>query len=393
MPPKIILLTGAPPASAVTDASSTLTRFDRTFSRFLGLPDAEDSSADPAGIPQQHAAWRSLPLQRQPLHAGLTQAHHLGDADAAAGLGHDSFFTTADATSFLSAHGGGDPDDDVLADFCEQSLAHHHHHQSLDDNNDDDDDDEQSTTNTSFATNTTTTTTTTSNDTYTDPSTLHLPPRNTQLSDLRDVPPAPRILDLAPQTLTLNLVLGVISISRPRAVTTRWGRALSLVELLAGDETRSGFAVSFWLGPESSTTTTTATTTATTNAAAAAAAVDGASADVTSLRTQDVVLVTNVALHVFRGKVYGQSLRRGLTRVRLLWRRDGGGHYSTRDLNRPGPGPGPDPQRAKARAVKDWVLRFVGRGQAGAGADAGAGAGRRRRGGRKSFDQMPDDTQ
>lgn len=379
MPPKIILLTGAPPPSAVTDASSTLTRFDRTFSRFLRLPDAgDDSAADPAGIPQQHAAWRSLPLHRQPLHTGLTQAHHLGDLDAgtgagtslaAAGLGHDSFFTTADATSFLSAH---DPDDDVLADFYEQSLAHHHQHQSL---NDEDDNDEQSTTNTSFATTTTnTTTTTTDDDTYTDPSTLHLPPRNAHISHLADVPPAPRILDLAPQTLTLNLVLGVISVSPPRPVTTRWGRALSLVELLAGDETRSGFAVSFWLGPESSTTT---------------AVVDGAaSAEVTGLRRQDVVLVTNVALHVFRGKVCGQSLRRGLTRVRLLWRRDGGGHYSARHLNRPDTGA--DPQRAKARAVKDWVLRFVGRGgQAGAGANED----RRRRGGRKSFDQMPDDTQ
>ena len=359
MPSKVILFTGAPPADAVTEESSTLTRFDETFRQFLHLPEEEGGDEAPAAA-EPHATWRYLPLERRPLHTGFTQAHDL-DESFAAGFGH-GFFTTAEATSFLSEDGDGDGGldarDDVLAQFCEQSLAkhhhHHHHHQPSGETTANDE--------TSFMTTTNTNTTTTTEDptgSYADPSTLHLPQQNAHLSDLEDVPPARRITALSPQTVTLNLIVGVISIAQPRTVTTRWGTTLSLVEILAGDETRSGFAVSFWL-PEGG----------------------GAEGDaIARLRRQDVVLMRNVGLHVFRDKVYGQSLRKGLTRVSLLWRRDGGGHYTTRDLNRGAEG---DPQRTKTRNVKDWVLRFVGRGAADAG---------RRKGARKSFDQMPDDTQ
>lgn len=178
------------------------------------------------------------------------------------------------------------------------------------------------------------------------------------LSDLEDIPPARRILALNPQTVTLNIIAGIISTAQPRTVTTRWGRSLSLVEILLGDDTKTGFAVTFWLAEE-----------------------NDAAAEISALRRQDVVLMQNVALHVFKDKVYGQSLRRGMTKVSLLWRRDGSGLYSTRELSKRGQ---MHPQLQKAKQVKDWVLKFV-------GADVGAKTRARKK--RVSWDRPPDDTQ
>jgi hypothetical protein len=189
-----------------------------------------------------------------------------------------------------------------------------------------------------------------------------LPPCH--LSDVEDIPPPKEILSLAPATVTVNLIAGIISIAQPRTVTTRYGRQLSLVELLVGDETKSGFGVTFWLGGDSIPASVLA-----------------------NLRRQDVVLMRNVALNVFRNKVYGQSLRKGLTKVDVLWRRDGGGFYSRRRMNstRKHSSSGrPDPQLNKARKVKDWVIHFVG---------GDRPATRRTTAARKSWDQPPDDTQ
>lgn len=97
----------------------------------------------------------------------------------------------------------------------------------------------------------------------------------------------------------------------------------------------------------------------------------------------------NVALHVFRGKVYGQSLRKGLTRTTVLYRRrmagdgDEGGYYRRKDLESQASGAA-HPQLAKTRRVWDWVLRFVG------GEERTEGEGKRRK---KGWDLPPDDTQ
>ena len=160
----------------------------------------------------------------------------------------------------------------VLTEFCEQSLAQHNSLSSsqLDDSLDSEE--------TSFVTTAST-----------DPGSMPPPPVPSHLSDLEDIPSAKRITALQPQTVTLNLIVGVLSIAQPRTVTTRWGATLSLVEVLVGDDTASGFAVTFWLSSEGA-----------------------AESSIVGLRRQDVVLMENVALHVFRGKVYGQSLRKGL---------------------------------------------------------------------------------
>lgn len=182
------------------------------------------------------------------------------------------------------------------------------------------------------------------------------------LSNLEDIPPARYLESIQPQTMTVTLIAGIISIASPRTVETRFGSTRTLVEVLIGDETKSGFSVTFWLGR--------------------AAESDGSSGPLAGLRAQDVVLMRNVALNVFRGKVYGGSLPRGMTAVYLLHRGrklgagDDGGHYSASDLAKAGRRGARQqqihPQLEKTRRVRDWVLKFVG------GPASGDGGGARR---------------
>ncbi|KAF5230662.1 hypothetical protein FAUST_9692 [Fusarium austroamericanum] len=343
MAPRLLLFAGAPPSSSLNSESCTITQIDDSFAEFLGL-----ASQKPSHTPLSTLApWRSLPLNRKPLHTGFSQTH-----DASIDLASQSeFFTTADVSfkeqpQSFESDGNGDGET-TLSQFYDHSLALHNPIPSSQlDSFQETTFEETSFEGTSFMT------------------TLAAERADTMesvpshLSGLEDIPPAPKILALHPQTVTLNIVAGIISIAQPRTITTRWGRTLSLVEILLGDETKTGFAVTFWLEEA--------------NAAAA---------EISALRRQDVVLMQNVGLHVFQNKVHGQSLRRGMTKVSLLWRRDGAGLYSTKDLSKRGQ---MHPQLRKAKKVKDWVLRFVG---------AAAGAKTRTSRARLSWDRPPDDTQ
>ncbi|KAK5995017.1 hypothetical protein PT974_03409 [Cladobotryum mycophilum] len=366
--PKIILFTGAPVFSSVDTQSCTLHRFAHPFDKFLALNHYHDDekSESPllvqpaAAAAASHAVWRSLPLTRQPLHTGFSQNHNF---QMHSFQGNLDFFTTADVTARIAtsqssegdsydAEYDGDDAENVLTQFCEEALAAH----NATPLSQGDSFEQSQTEETSFMTNSTTELNTTLTTIPPPP-----PPIPGHLSDLEDIPSASRITALSPQTVTLNLIVAIISIAQPRTVTTRWGSKFSLVEVLVGDDTRSGFAVTFWLSADD----------------------DHETCQVAKLRRQDVALMENVALHVFRGKVYGQSLRRGMTKVSLLWRRDGGGYYSARDLTKRTAAAARHPQQEKARLVKDWVIHFVGR-------DPGS---MRKREDRKSWDKPPDDTQ
>jgi hypothetical protein len=167
--------------------------------------------------------------------------------------------------------------------------------------------------------------------------------------------------------MTVNIIVGVISIAQPRIVRTRWGTTKSLVELLVGDETRSGFTVTFWLSFEST----------------------DADEMLQSLRRQDIVLLRNVALSVFMKKVHGHSLRKGHTKIHLLHRRridkdDQGGLYSMKEVSSR---KGTHPQLIKTRRVWEWLLYFVG--------DGGTSLGKRKHNGKpiRRWDLPPEDTQ
>ncbi|OAA70249.1 Nucleic acid-binding, OB-fold-like protein [Cordyceps fumosorosea ARSEF 2679] len=334
MPPRIILLAGAPSPSVLDEDKCTVNSFQEPFHAFIDAAETrgDSHSSSSASI----APWRSISLHPKPLHTGFSQAHDSLGRLLHGGHQHDDFFCPP---SLASSCDGGETasrvdEDDVLTEFCEQSLAIHNSLPSSPLAEEEEDD----------------------TDTFLEGETSFLsaspPPASGQqrppapaavppghLSDLEDVPPARQVASLHPQTVTVNLIAGVLSVAPPRAVTTRWGAALSLVEVLLGDDTRSGFAVTFWLPSDAAGT---------------------AGGLLLSLRRQDVVLLQNVALHVFRGKVYGQSLRRGRTKVHLLWsrRREARACYSSRALA--AADARENPQLVKTRLVRDWILQFVG---------------------------------
>lgn len=136
---------------------------------------------------------------------------------------------------------------------------------------------------------------------------------------------------------------------------------MDIQDLLVGDETRAGFSVSFWLPPADSQQSR-----ITKNES------DDLRNSLQSLRPGDVVLVRNVALSVWRGAVYGQSLGR-------RWARNSTSVHGIEDdagaMERALPFGG----MGKLARVRDWRDDFVGRrpvrqrGNKGKGVTAGDG--------------------
>lgn len=183
-------------------------------------------------------------------------------------------------------------------------------------------------------------------DTTRSPRILHIPG---SLSNLQDLPTARYIQSIAPQTMTVNMIVGVLAVHPPRRIVTRqWKTELDLIELVVGDETRAGFAVNFWLKPEKPT-------------AAKNNEADRLRRSLASIRPRDIVLLRTVGLSTFQDRVYGQSLRRGMTTVELLHRQpvdvtDAVGFYQGRIEE----GSSHDDQPVlKVRRVRNWMLRFV----------------------------------
>ncbi|KXH38739.1 hypothetical protein CSAL01_03064 [Colletotrichum salicis] len=252
------LLLSAPPAPSPINVSPAPTSTTSSPTSTPATQNATAANTTTTALP----SWRSLPLHHKPLTTGYSQPHSLPSNF----LPPAHFFSLArdvhtqdtttntnnnDTTTTIT-----DSQDNLLSQqFYNHSLALHHDlassqlplppsasqpppkHTDTSFN---------TTTSSSFITETTDSL----EDTAADLSTSTTPPplqTSHHLSDLEDIPPAPSLLALAPQTVTVNLIAGVISVSIPRAVTTRWGNELSLVEVLIGDETRAGFGVTFWL--------------------------------------------------------------------------------------------------------------------------------------------------
>ncbi|CAK7240366.1 MAG: hypothetical protein STHCBS139747_001805 [Sporothrix thermara] len=203
-------------------------------------------------------------------------------------------------------------------------------------------------------------------------------PRWQPLTNLVDVPSAAYLLSLAPQTVTVNLVVAIVSVGVPRVIdggnrdrnnnSNNPGRRdrppASLVELVVGDETRSGFGLTIWMdggGQYPDSTSTLARL-------------------LSTLAPHDVVLLRHIALHVFGDKVYGSSLRKDQTKMYVLHR--GGRLMRRRQLEEPGgdalfssahlaaaarlgtteddAGPSTGWRLLKKTAiVRDWALQYV----------------------------------
>ncbi|OTB14517.1 hypothetical protein K445DRAFT_318932 [Daldinia sp. EC12] len=363
---RILILAGAPENQKLNwGESGLLNQFLDSIAEFVHLdinPNPNPNNANTVSSSSRDVAvWRSIPLERTVLPTGFSQLHQVREDYQ----GDDGFFTvftpSYDSTSDLP--GTYKASQELLDQFYDHSLAVH-------------DDMPSSQLPVSFSTDDSSLNTTEDMSFYDSVQSSNSfarrnqPPiaQTTHLSDLEDVPSASHLQSIAPQTMTVNLIVGIISIAEPRAVRTRWGSTMSLIELLVGDETKSGFSITFWLSSELSETS---------------------SSILRELRRQDIVLLRNVALSVFMKKVHGHSLRKGLTKVDLLYRRkldrgDQGGLYGVRDLSS---NKTAHPQLMKARKVLEWVMNFVG--------DGGAALGKRKKGGKpvRSWDMPPADTQ
>jgi hypothetical protein len=342
MAPKVLILVGAPDSSSLDwNTSGLLDTFLEPVARFAGIYKSPQQTA--ANVADEStldtAVWRSIPMERARLPTGFSQVHEFENEYR----GNQDFFTTLTVSSRQTGESAEEDEasQSLLDEFYHHSLAVHHDIPSS-----------QLPTAT-FSTEVSSFISTDSSvgESAADRSfpsedrTLGL--GGAHLSDLEDLPNAAYLKSISPQTMSVNLIVGVISIAEPRTVKTRWGATKSLVELLVGDETKAGFAITFWLSSDTCVERKTGTS------------LDEA---LKSLRRQDIILLRNVALSDFNKKVHGHSLRKGLTKIDLLYRRkldddDTGGFYSARDL---APKRQAHPQLSKTRKVRDWVLAFVG---------------------------------
>ncbi|KAI1132904.1 hypothetical protein F5Y10DRAFT_230427 [Nemania abortiva] len=363
MPRKVMIFAGAPEGHTLDwTASNLLDHFLEpiaSFARLEALPEPSLRGVSFLSTPYS-AVWRSIPLHQERLPTGFSQTHAIGRTYQ----GSPEFFTTL-SRSFGAASdfSGDEPDEGIINRFYDHSLAIHGDIPS------------SQLPSTSFTTDGSsfdiTDDLSEERSTRLDDSIIELngPQENEikHLSDLEDVPDAKYLLSILPQTMTVNIIVGIISIAEPRTIRTRWGATESLVELLVADETKSGFSITFWMSSKPSEANTL----------------------VRSLRRQDIILLQNVALSVFMNKVHGHSLRRGHTKINLLRRKrlgkgDMGGVYSMRDVSSTRRAP---PQLTKTRKVWEWLFHFVG--------DGGTALGKRKYGGKpiKRWDLPPEDTQ
>lgn len=248
---------------------------------------------------------------------------------------------------------------DNEADFIDHSLALHEDIQSsqLAPHENEDGDNDTSFQSTSLLTSTPSTTSFSTSQPSVQPLSLTAP-----ITPLSSLPSPSHLLRLRPQTLTITAVVALISISEPRDVHIRRGKGytMTILELLVGDETRSPFSVTIWLDP----------------------AGDPLRETLDALRPGNVVCLDRLALGVWDGKVFGQTLRRttglGTRIVRLLPPGKGMGELS-------------GPVKVKVERVREWMERFVG--VAGRKRMAMSPPGGKRRSRRLAGDGLPPDSQ
>ena len=181
------------------------------------------------------------------------------------------------------------------------------------------------------------------------PSTLPPLPPLSSLTDLEDLP-SPKELERLQShsgrislyhTKPISTIVGIISISQP--ILCRNGS--EMVKLVIGDETASGFGVTIWLD-------------------SSLGIKDKLCNGI--VRPLDVVLLRNLSMNVYIGKVYLNSMR-NKTEVELLYRC--GERIGTCGLDLVQEGAFKDQQLEKVRRVVQWIVGFVKGGRSEGGGD------------------------
>ena len=155
------------------------------------------------------------------------------------------------------------------------------------------------------------------------------------ITNLKQVPTADYITRIQPQTMTIHVLVGVITVSPLRTVRLRRSDAeMDILELIVGDESRAGFTISFWLTPRESQSKSS----------------DDLREYLQALRSGDVVLLQNIALSSFRNCVYGQSLSKRFAK----------NSTAVVSLDSDVSQAVPTELHAKLGRVRDWASDFVG---------------------------------
>lgn len=133
---------------------------------------------------------------------------------------------------------------------------------------------------------------------------LQVPPQMI-VTSIVNFPSAQRLLSIYPQTPTPNTICALLAPPERREVLVRKsGLKMNLYELKVGDDTKTGFKITFWVHPprggkiEQSNLQQTLLQT------------------LENLKVGDVLLLRNIALTSFRDTVYGQSLSPAIARAR-----------------------------------------------------------------------------
>lgn len=347
----LIFLTGAPLASALTWDEQHLSA--PLLEAFQGRSfHAQASSASSSNQP----TWRIVPLRSMHLPSGLTQASDYSaqsSTDEYHGDQETSFLTASDLSflpndSFLEDDQVSLPfgvnSEDILTQFYDHSFTVHDelpasHVLAVSSSGGSGESLrwESAEPETKLQT----------------PPIARSKPQSRHLSTLQDIPNATHLRSLEPQTMTVDLIVGILQISQPQLIKTRkYSGWAELVDMMVADETKAGFGISIWLPQSQSSKATKMKEN------------DKICSKVTGLRPRDIVLAKNVALKSFRTKVHGQSMRSANTSLDLLYRNvidsyDEPGAYNLRELATE---EGNDPQLIRVRKLKDWFTTFVGHG-------------------------------
>lgn len=347
MPPKIIIFTGAPETMTLNwDKSNLLTKLQPSVARFCGKETESISEV----VTTLQPSWRLLSCQRHNLTCFSPELYvessvPQGDLHEDTQNGPPVSSSETDSYTRKPTQNSVTPEISItlsleqdLSQFYKESFIRHkdemlslsvHKFQpnsplgsSLNDNDD-------SSLDSSFGLSL---------------SLIDNMPISGCLTDIKDIPTATYLDSIYPQTVTCNIIVGIITITEARAIKTRRGQTVELIEVLVGDETKSGFTINFWL-----------------NSSSRERSVDFNNS-LYKLQAQDIILIQNMALNSFQGKVYGQSLRKELTKVHLLDRyRNFGSKFGRNN------GPVHDPNKneiqalqiAKVSRVLEWLVRFV----------------------------------
>ncbi|KAH0551022.1 hypothetical protein GP486_007619 [Trichoglossum hirsutum] len=392
---KHIFFTGAPDAASLSWKPSDLTaEISPSFTRYLSgtVPPREEQSGVEGNEGHRSPAWRLLPLARQHLQTGFTPASQTEPDDVGWEDQEASFLTTSSLSSGGPQGRDGQghesvsqTEDEVLTQFYAHSLALHEATQSeiheeprqavgsegqieaassdLSDSSLDGD--------SSFFDSLS------SQKRRTVAPVLPPAAKAAPIHDLGDIPNAAYLHSITPQTMAVNLIVGILDIKPPRLVKIRRGsgrKEMEVIEILVADETRSGFGITFWLWPEREGPVSPARRADEKIRQRQSNESEGLRNTLKKLRPQDIILARNVALSSFRGQVYGQLLRMDLARLYLLYRNPAcrGEDYDS-DIDDDDEIPcvyrlselvgrecaSDHPQTRKVKRVRDWVLHFV----------------------------------